>query len=95
MDEQTLRTTYARLNDHASYWVLRALRDGQTVEVEGIPVRRVGESEDLSPGDLYVGARNTANLLTVKSVGHLGCVWPEEPKYPFDLGECIKVEAVL
>lgn len=90
-----LEKQYRYPSDYDSAWVLRALRAGRIVEVEGIPVRLIGEAENLQPGDLYVGARNTANLLTVKSIGYLGCVWPEEIAYPFNLGECVKVEAVL
>lgn len=91
MDEQQER--FRRDGDYASRWVTRALDAGEVVEVEGIPVRKV--SDEVRPGDLYVGARNTANLLTAKRVGEMGCVWPEEMAYPFSIGECVRVEAVL
>jgi hypothetical protein len=96
MSTLDVQDRYARWDDrHSAHWVLRALRAGETVEVQGIPVKMTGGGVDVQPGDLYVGARNTANLLTAKSVGQHGCVWPEESAYPFYVTECIKVDAVL
>ena len=86
----------ARTDQHAAYWVLDALLAGEIVEVEGIPVRKADGDLRLQRGDLYVGARNNAFLLTVDRVDRqYGCVYNEERAYPFDIVESIKVVAVL
>ena len=80
-------------SQHPGHAVLRRLKDGETVEIydSGIFVKKI--SGELHPGDDYVGARNTVNLLTVDRIEH-GWVAPRESAYCFDLGECVKVEIV-
>ena len=75
--------------------VLRQLLEGETVDLEGSGILVRAIPGDLSPGDDYVGARNTINLLTVKKVDHEnGWVVPVEAAYLFDTHECVKVEVV-
>jgi len=83
---------------HPGYTVLTRLHDGETVNLEnsGIFVKEI--PGELQPGDDYVGARNTVNLLTVERIEH-GSIVPRviDPRkldYAFDLGECVKVEIV-
>jgi hypothetical protein len=81
------------LNQHPGLAVLSRLRSGETVEIDntGIVVKEI--PGELQPGDDYVGARNTVNLLTVDRIEH-GYVVPREIAYTFDLDECVKVEIV-
>lgn len=77
---------------HPGHAVLRRLRDNETIEIEdsGIFVKMIDGT--LQPGDDYVGARNTVNLLTVASIER-GWVTPRESSaYCFNVGECVKVE---
>lgn len=70
---------------------------GSTVEVEGVPFRVVAPGRELKPGDTYVAERNTGPvLLTVERIGRkLGCIIARERlAYPYDIGECYKVELV-
>ena len=80
-------------NQHPGLTVLNRLRNGETVEIDntGILVKEI--PGELQPGDDYVGARNTVNLLTVVRIEH-GYVIPRETAYAFDLDECVKVEIV-
>ena len=81
------------LGPHPGLSVLHRLRDGETIEIDntGIFVKEI--PGELQPGDDYVGARNTVNLLTVDHVER-GWVVPRESAYFFDLFECVKVEIV-
>lgn len=78
------------------YAAQKALLNGETVEVEGIPVKfRDG---DIEPGDLYVAERNGGpKLLTCKSYSDDGSwINPDEKfAYCYDTWECTRVEAVL
>ena len=78
---------------HPGYPVLHRLHNGETVELEnsGIFVKEI--PGELQPGDDYVGARNSVNLLTVERIEQ-GWVVPREDAYFFDFGECVKVEIV-
>lgn len=80
-------------DQHPGHTIIRRLHDGETVELEnsGIFVKEI--PGELLPGDDYVGARNTINLLTVDHVER-GWVVSREPAYAFDLDECVKVELV-
>jgi hypothetical protein len=77
------------------YPTLVALRVGDTIEVEGIPVKmREGA---ILVGDLYVGEHNgPARLLTCQSYSDdKSWINPEENAYAYDWFECVRVEAVL
>lgn len=75
------------------YAIVRALRAGQTVDFEGVPLRAT-EDQTFQTGDTYVAERNVGpKLLTVAFV-KIGAVFPVERAYPYDLHECIKVEIV-
>jgi len=78
---------------HPGYTVLSRLRNGETVEIDnsGIFVKEI--PGEFQPGDDYVGARNTVNLLTVVRIER-GWVVPREDAYLFDIDECVKVEIV-
>ena len=59
-------------------------------EFEGVELKR--SNSKLEPGDSYLAARNKEpQFLTVKEV-KIGCVYPVEDAYPYDLHECYKVE---
>lgn len=47
--------------------------------------------EPIRPGDMYLGKRNTLQLLTCRELGE-ACVHPKEIAYPFDFNECVKVK---
>lgn len=71
----------------------------RTGTVEGVPVRiipKVPYTVDwlhFRPGDTYIAERNTGlKLLTVKEVHPQGFIIPVEPAYPYDTGECVKIE---
>ena len=77
-------------------------RGDKTIEVDGIVVEMVGDWTTLERGDVYVAGRNRGPfLLTVDHVQEVlegsegqqwvGCVYPVENEYPYDLGECFKV----
>ena len=81
--------------DHPGLSVLRRLHDGETIEVEntGIFVKKI--PGELAPGDDYVGAFNTVNLLSVDRIDpEHHWVFPRETGYAFNLGDCVKVEIV-
>lgn len=77
-----------------------ALRAGETVDFEGVPMRAAAD-QTLRPGATYVAGRNTGpHLLTVRQhvveenfVG--GFVISEEGAYPFDASECVVVDLLL
>jgi hypothetical protein len=74
------------------------LREQGSVWFEGVELRYAGEWRDLQSGDTYVAERNQGpKLLTVHHVDYhdVGAVFPVENAYPYDLGECVKVEMVL
>jgi hypothetical protein len=80
----------ASMSDHPGHETLRVLRSGETVDIQGIMF--VMMDGEIKPGDLYIGARNTVQLLECKRVDNeLGCIYPTTWDYPFDLHECIKV----
>lgn len=76
------------------YKSLRALKEGKVVEVEGVGFKQL--AGELRPGYWYVAERNTGpHLLTVKEIHEFPwgrVVYPEEPAYPFNIGECVRVE---
>lgn len=87
------------MSPHPGHATLRALRSGDIVDLDGSGVLVRIVPGDLAPGDDYVGARNTVNLLTVDRIVSEdnwvgGYVIPVETAYPFDLTECVKVEIV-
>jgi hypothetical protein len=74
---------------------LVALRNGETVEVEG-SLFKMAEGE-LQQGDWYIAERKSGpKLLTCESINNeQRWVVPKEPyAYLFDRWECIKVELV-
>lgn len=79
--------------------LMRALRAGETIDFEGVPVRKAAD-QDLAPGDSYLAMRNTGpHLLTVLKVVSEenlvgGFVCAKEPAYAFDIPECVKIEFV-
>lgn len=79
--------------------LMRALRDGETVEFEGVEIRKTTD-QYLVPGDSYLAMRHTGpHLLTVAKVvaeENLlgGFVCAKEPAYAFDIPECVKIEFV-
>lgn len=70
------------------------LRSQGSASFEGVVLKYVGEASDLEPGDTYAAERNQGpKLLTVRRVDReIGCVFPVEMAYPYDLRECAKVE---
>ena len=71
------------------YKTLKALRAGETIDFEGVPVRMA--EGNLQPGDTYIAERNTGpHLLTVKRI-QMAVVFPKEQAYCFDHWECVKV----
>ena len=76
------------------YPTLKALREGETVELGGMKFR-MAEGE-IKPGDLYIAERNTApKLLTAKEIvgDWLGAyIIPTTPEYPYNVSESVKVE---
>lgn len=77
---------------------LRVLRDGNTIDFDGVKLRMVDgkdSGENLQPGDTYYACRNSEHIFTVRFVDmNLWCVHPVEIGYPFDIGECVGVEIV-
>lgn len=80
--------------------ILSRLRDGETVDFEGAPIRmQAGKSDGrlLAVGDTYMAERNSGpKLLTVRRVRRdPGTGWVEAEEswsYSFDLHECVGVE---
>ena len=80
------------------------LRHKGAAEFEGIQLKYIGEWSDLKPGDTYVAERNQGpRLLTVSTIKEtlgdrdqfVGAVFAKESAYPYDLGECVKIEIVI
>lgn len=82
------------------YETLKRLRAGEVVELDGRRFHKIGEGEDIQPGDLYIAERNTGpKLLTChRNVGHgsgnLGSYYivPTTINYSYDWDECVMVE---
>jgi hypothetical protein len=76
------------------YKTLKALRQGEVVDLGGILVKM--DDGEIKPGDLYVAERNTGpKLLTCREVNVEGG-WIEPttfPDYSYDTNECVKVRA--
>ncbi len=73
------------------YATLKALRRGETIDLEGILLKQ--DEGEIEVGDLYVAERNTGpKLLTAGFIDEtLGWIRPTRNAYPFDIGECVKV----
>lgn len=57
----------------AARYATAALRDGETVEIEGVPLIMDGGGRVTDAGDWYVAQRNTGpKLLTARSFGFWG-----------------------
>lgn len=83
-----------------TYKSIRALRRGETVEIDGLHLAIDGDGE-VQAGDLYIAERNTGpQLLTAKRIDnvHNEIVWggpwvlPTTFAYAYDLDECVKVK---
>jgi hypothetical protein len=74
---------------------IQAILDGQTIEFDGFQVTKA--DGPIEPGDTYLAGRNMGpKLLTARLVDtELGCIYPNERVYPYDLHECVKVEISL
>lgn len=74
------------------YNALKALRRGEALDVEGVLVKMT--EGVIQPGDFYVGERNTGPKLLIAKEIHeeWGIIYPEGIGYPFDIGECVRVE---
>ena len=73
--------------------IIATLRNGGTVELDGALFVIDGDGV-IAVGDVYIGARNTVQLLTAKVLHEDGYIIPETMAYPFDKGECVKVQMV-
>ena len=79
------------------YPTLRALRRGEVIDLEGLPLK-MAEGE-LREGDLCVAERNTGpKFLTVKKIFYpegllfnKPFIIPTSCDYAYDLDECVKV----
>jgi len=80
-----------------AYEMLTKLDTGVEIDFEGVKIRKVGDWQDLKPGDTYIAERNTGpKLLTVREVDLASaCIYAKEPAYAFDLGEVRKIEIIL
>jgi hypothetical protein len=83
------------------YKTLTALRRGEVVDLGGIKFKMVSDYRGIKVGDLYIGERNTgAHLLEAAKIDEEHCIiHPTQPQngplnYPYDSGECVKVEEV-
>lgn len=68
-----------------------------SVEIEGSFVTAIQSSgADLKPGDVYIAKRNTGwKLLICRKVDFdLGCVFPDNLDYAYNLHECHKVLSI-
>lgn len=75
---------------HLGHETLLELKRGKVVDLDGLLFVMVGG--EVAPGDMYIGARNTVDIYTCKSVNaDQGWVNPEGNGYSFDTHECIKV----
>lgn len=72
----------------------KRLRAGEIIDFEGVQLKM--DPSEIEPGDIYVAERNTGpKLLTAKEVDtEIGCIFPVEQEYPYDIPECVKVELV-
>lgn len=70
---------------------IKKLRDGETVNLEGILLER--DDGEIQPGDLYVAQRNSGpKLLTCLRVNNYdGWIVPVDRAYCYDINECVKV----
>ncbi len=82
---------------------LLSFQNGQTVELDGVLYKMAtvtvdGEEveDEIRPGDTYFARRNGGpRILTANRIDkELGCIFPEENAYPYDLHECMKVVVV-
>jgi hypothetical protein len=83
------------------YKSIRALRNGEVLDLEGLRFRMdvddKGNEKEILPGDLYIAERNTGpQLLTADRIVKEesicgGYVIPTTLNYPYDLPECVKV----
>lgn len=83
------------------YKTIRALRDGQVIDLEGLKFKMDVDVEahekKIVLGDLYIAERNTGpQLLTALKVVEEeslcgGYIIPTTIHYPYDLSECVKV----
>ena len=73
------------------YATVRALLRGEVVDLGGLRFRK--RDGEIEPGDLYIAERNAGpDLLTCARVHPDGIVFPTTVAYPYDLGECVRVE---
>jgi hypothetical protein len=82
------------------YKTLTALRRGEVVDLGGLKFRMA--QGEIEVGDLYIGERNTGpHLLEACEIDNeRGIIHPKQPTngplyYPYDSGECVKVEEVM
>jgi len=73
------------------------LREGQTIEVEGVTFRKI--DGDIEVGDWYIAERNVGpKLLTARKIVMSGdfpsFIVPEEMAYCYDWHECVRVGVV-
>lgn len=87
---------FERRHTVEKYRVIKALRAGEVVDLEGI--RLVMDEGEIEPGDLYVAASNTGpKLLTAREVVRLergdgiDFIHATTPDYSFDGSDCVKV----
>lgn len=79
------------MSGHPGHETLRKLREGEVVDLEGLLFVMDGDGA-VAAGDTYIGARNTVDIYTCRSVNaEQGWVNPVGTGYPFDTSECIKV----
>jgi hypothetical protein len=86
------------------YSILRRLRSGEIVELDGVLYQMVMQLVDcdewveapIGPGDTYIAKRNVApRVLTAKVVDYkMWCIHPVENAYSYDIPECVRVEVV-
>lgn len=76
-----------------SYATIRALRNGEKVNLDGMDLIMDGDGT-IKDGDLYAAERNTVQLLTAARVDADGYIVPTTTAYCFDTDECVKVKAV-
>ena len=75
----------------SKYQVLSDLRQGNTVEYDGLLLVMDGDGA-VRDGDTYIAERNTVQLLTAREVNHeRSWIVPEENAYAFDTWECVRV----
>ncbi len=78
------------MSGHDGHETLVALREGKVVDLDGVLL--VMDDGELAPGDTYIGARNTVDVYTCRSINReQGWVNSEGRGYSFDTWECVKV----